>query len=295
MYSLDVKARILDTPSLYYNGSLFMTVGGVPSTLRYTLSNGLNVNHRLTEKLTVTGRVAREDIDEVGGHTVGYAYDASLRATPLKSVSDTLLYSGRVDFRPAGTSTINSLYAFNTAEIYRGVNLNLGGGVSFATDEWGVSTNGANLLFSMSIVPTRTLTTNLTYTLNRSSQSGGTGPESSFSTQRGEASVAWRPFTTLYLYAALGFLTQTERTTDVTQNYGVNWSPFPDGTLQFNFAFNQNIQTQNSERTRLITPSLTWQITNRVALDGSFSLLNTDSTVGETDVRIVSSNLRINF
>lgn len=295
MYSLDVKARILDTPSLYYNGSLFMTVGGVPSTLRYTLSNGLNVNHRLTEKLTVTGRVAREDIDEVGGHTVGYAYDASLRATPLKSVSDTLLYSGRVDFRPAGTSTINSLYAFNTAEIYRGVNLNLGGGVSFATDERGVSTNGANLLFSMSIVPTRTLTTNLTYTLNRSSQSGGTGPESSFSTQRGEASVAWRPFTTLYLYAALGFLTQTERTTDVTQNYGVNWSPFPDGTLQFNFAFNQNIQTQNSERTRLITPSLTWQITNRVALDGSFSLLNTDSTVGETDVRIVSSNLRINF
>lgn len=294
MYSLDVKARILDSPSLYYNGSFFMTVGGIPSTLRYTLSNGLNVNHPLTDKLTVTGRVAREDIEEVNGHTVGYAYDASLRATPLKTVSNTLLYSGRTDFKPAGTSTNNSLYAFNTAEIYRGVNLNLGGGVSLATNEQGVGTNSTNILFGMSIVPTRTLTANLTYTLNRSSQSGGTAPQS-FSTQRGEVSVAWRPFTTLYLYSALGFLSQTNRPTDVTQNYGVNWSPFPDGTLQFNFAFNQNIQTQNSERTRLITPSLTWQITSRVTLDGSYSLLKTDSTLGQTDVRIVSSNLRINF
>lgn len=295
MYSLDVKARILDSPSLYYNGSFFMTVGGVPSSLRYTLSNGLNVNHRLSDKLTVTGRVAREDIDGTEGHLVGYTYDTSLRATPLKTVSNTLLYSGRVDFRPAGTTTINSLYAFNTAEIYRGINLNLGGGVSFATNERGGSTNGTNLLFGMSIVPTRTLTANLSYSLNRSSQSGGSRPQSSLTTQRGEASMAWRPFTTLYLFAALGFLDQTEQQMDVTQNYGVNWSPFPDGTLQFNFAFNQNIQTQNSERTRLISPSLTWQITSRVALEGSYSLLHTDSTLGKTDVSIVNSTMRVNF
>lgn len=295
MYSLDVKAKLLDTPSLYYNGSLFLTSGGVPSALRYTLSNGLNVNHQLTEKLTVTGRVAREDIEEVEGHTVGYAYDASLRATPLKTISDTLLYSGRVDFRPAGTATTNSLYTFNTAEIYRGVNLNLGGGLTSASNERGVSTDGTNLLFGMSIVPVRTLTTNLTYTMNRSNQSGGGEPNRTQSTQRGEASMAWRPFTTLYLYAALGFLDQTDRKPDLTQNYGVNWSPFPDGTLQFNFVFNENMQTLNSARTRLITPSLTWQITSRMVLDGSFSFIDTDSNQGTTKVKIVSSNLRINF
>jgi hypothetical protein len=295
MYSLDVKARILDNPSLYYKGSFLMTAGGTPSTHRSTLINGLSVDRRLTEKMTVTGRVAREDIDDPTGKTTGYAYDASLRANPLKTVSDSLVYSGRVDFKPAGTSKINSLFAYNTAEIYRGVNLNLGGGVSFATNEQGVNTKGTNVLFGLNLVPTRTLTTNLTYSLNRSVVSGEQSDQGSSSTQRGEASVAWRPFTTLYLYTALGFLSQTGRPSDMTQNYGVNWSPFPDGTLQFNFAFNQNLQTQNSERTRLITPSVAWQITSRMVLDASYSLLNTDSTQGRTDVRILGTNLRINF
>jgi hypothetical protein len=294
MYSLDLKAKILDTPSLYYNGSFFITAGGVPSTLRYTLSNGLNVNHRLTEKLTITGRVGREDIEEVDGHTVGYLYDASLKATPLKTLSNSLLYSGRVDFRPAGTVKTNSLYAFNTAEIYKGINLNIGGGSSFVTNESGVSTNSSNLIFGMGLVPNSSLSANLNYTLNHSTQSGGVGPQS-FSNQRGELSLAWRPFRALYLFGALGFVDQADRPMDMTQNYVVNWAPFPDGTLQFNFAVSENMQTQNSARTRLITPSLTWEMTSRMVLDASFSLIDTDSTLGKTSVRIVSSNLRINF
>ena len=295
LYSLDVKAKILEKLPLYYNGSVFVTAEGEPLSISYTISNGLSLDQRLSDIFFLSTRVAREDISSTAGHSVGYAYNASLRATPLKNLSDTLVYSGRTDIKPAGTATTNSFYLFNTAELYRGVNMNLGGGLNFGTSETGTSMQGSNLLFGLSLVPHRLLTMNANYTLNRSSQSGGGAPDSSSSSQRGEISAAWRPFTTLYLFAGVGFLDQQTGKMDVTQNYGVNWSPFPDGTLQFNFAFSENMRTVNSEQTRLITPSLSWQITSRILFDLAYPMVTTTSASGVSNVNIISSNLRLSF
>ena len=295
LYSLDVKAKILENLPLYYNGSLSLTAAGEPSEISYTISNGLSLEQRLNDIFSVSSRVAREDIHSSAGQSVGYAYNASLRATPLKNLSDTLVYSGRTDIKPAGTATTNSFYLFNTAELYRGVNMNLGGGFNFGTGETGASMQGSNLLFGLSLVPHRLLTMNVNYSLNRSSQSGGGAPDSSSSSQRGEISAAWRPFTTLYLFAGVGFLDQQTGKMDVTQNYGVNWSPFPDGALQFNFAFSENMRTVNSEQTRLITPSLSWQVTRRILFDLAYPMVTTTSALGESNVKIISSNLRLSF
>lgn len=288
--NMDVKTRILDTPSLYYDFSLFLTRSDPSAFTRYTISNGLYLDHRFNEVFSGNARVAREDGEESIGHRVSYVYSASLRAVPLKTISHTLVYSGRTEQIAGTSSDTNSVSLYNTAELYKGVNVNLAGGASFANAQAGLSSETENFLLGASIIPHKTLTLNLNYTANRTRLSGGTG----FTTQRGELSAAYRPFPALYLFGSIG-INELENRRDTLMNYGANWSPFPDGTLQFNFAYNESLNSQNNQKERLITPSLTWKVTRKSILDLAYILIRSDSTLQTNDSKILSTSLRIFF
>ena len=292
--NMDLKTRILDSPSLYYDFSLFLTRSDPDAFTRYTLSNGLYLDHRFNEVFSGNASVAREDGEEATGHRVSYVYSASLRAVPLKTLSHTLVYSGRTEQIAGKSSDTNSITLYNTAELYQGVNLNLAGGASFANADAGLNSETENFLFGASIIPHKTLTLNLNYTANRTRLWGGTTLTPGFTTQRGELSAAYRPFPALYLFGSIG-ITELESRTDTLQNYGVNWSPFPDGTLQFNFAYNESLSSENNQKERLITPSLTWKVTRKSILDLAYILIRSDSTLQTNYSKILSASLRIFF
>jgi hypothetical protein len=151
------------------------------------------------------------------------------------------------------------------------------------------------MISSLNVMPRRDLSLSINYSLNRTDLSGGNQGNVTSSTRRGDVGITYRPFTNLYLLASLGQLQQTDRKADLVQNYGLNWSPFPDGTLQFNFSYQENVRTQNEERSRLISPSLTWKITNRAILELSYPLLRTTSLSGATESETFSANLRMSF
>jgi hypothetical protein len=295
----DIKVYLLDDstylPALAYDCSIFFTSSSPSGFTKWVLDNALLADHRFNEYVSASGRFTREDSDEPLGHREAYVYNATLRYIPLKTLTHTLAYSGRTESFQGRTSDSNSVYLNNTAQLYKGVDVNASGGVSSATSETGEKNTTYSFLLSINVVPRRDLSFNINYTYNKSDLSGGGQPSSTISTKRGDFSVTYRPFTTLYLLASFAVLEQTDKPTNVFQNYGVNWSPFPDGALQFNFSYSENIQTLNQEKSRLITPSLTWKITERTILDVSYPFLKTESISGTTDSQTLSAILRTSF
>jgi hypothetical protein len=294
----DVKVRLLDAPNLYYESSLFYTSssgGNLNSFSRYTLSNALLTDYLFSEAVSTSARVAREDSEETLGHRSAYVYTASLRFTPFRTLSNSLIYSGRTETFQGKMNDTNSLFLNSTAELYHGVNINANGGASFATLDTGEKTKTYNALLGVNIVPRRDLNLNTSYTFSKTDLSGGSQGNSTITSQRGDFGVTYRPFSTLYFSTSLGVLEQTGRKTDIFQNYGVNWSPFPDGALQFTTTYSENLRTFNQERSRLISPTMTWKITARTILDMSFPILKTESLSGKTDSKTFSTILRTSF
>jgi len=297
--NIDSRARILNIPTLFYEFSYFLTRTDLSgqqsqqSQQTYTLSNGLSVNHRFSSIFSGSARVAREDGTEEGKKRWAYVYNASIVATPLRTLRHNLLYSGRIEEIDGKSTNNNSIFLQNNATLYKGIDVNLGGGFNFSTLETGQKQENIIINFGSSIVPHRTTTITLIYSDTATNQSGGNLPSTSSSTRRGDLSVAYRPFETLYLFASWEILAEKDQKIQATQNYGVNWSPFPEGTLQFNFSYNESILSENNQKSRLITPSVRWNITSRSFLDLSYQYIHTSSKLQKSDSSGFSANLKI--
>jgi hypothetical protein len=290
--NIDSRTRILNIPTLFYELSYYLNKPD-PAQTTYTLSNGLSVNHRFNPIFSGSARVAREDGTEEGKKRWAYVYNASLVYTSLRTLRQNLIYSGRIEEIDGKSTKNNSVFLQNNAALYKGIDINLGGGINFSTLETGQRQQNTIINFGSSIVPHRTVTITLIYSDTATNQSGGGLPSTDTSTRRGDVSVAYRPFETLYLFASWQILAEKGQKVQTTQNYGLNWSPFPEGTLQFNFSYNESILSENNQKSRLITPSLRWNITSRSFLDLSYQYVQNSSKLQKSESNGVSANLRI--
>jgi hypothetical protein len=290
--NIDSRTRILDIPTLFYEFSYFLDKTD-PGQTTYTLSNGFSVNHRFNPIFSGSARVAREDGTEGGKKRWAYVYNASIVATPLTTLRHNLIYSGRIEEIGGKSTKNNSIFLQNSATLYKGIDINLGGGYNFSTLETGQRQDNTIINFGANIVPHRTTTITLTYSDTITNQSGGGLPSTSTFTRRGDLSVAYRPFETLYIFTAWEILAAKGQKIQTTQNYGLNWSPFPEGTLQFNFSYNESILSENNQKNRLITPSLRWNITSRSFLDLSYQYIHSSSKLEKSDSNGFSANLKI--
>jgi len=290
--NIDSRTRILDIPTLFYEFSYFLDKTD-PGQTTYTVSNGFSVNHRFSPIFSGSARVAREDGTEAGKKRWAYVYNASIVATPLTTPRHNLIYSGRIEEIGGKSTKNNSIFLQNSATLYKGIDINLGGGYNFSTLETGQKQDNTVINFGANIVPHRTTTITLTYSDTITNQSGGGLPSTSTFTRRGDLSVAYRPFETLYIFTEWEILAAKGQKIQTTQNYGLNWSPFPEGTLQFNFSYNESILSENNQKNRLITPSVRWNITSRSYLDLSYQYIHTSSKLEKSDSNGFSANLKI--
>ena len=294
--NLDVRTKLLESPYLAYDFALFYSKFDPGAPTRYTITNSLILNHTFNEVFSVGARAGREDGEDSLGTRSAYTLGATLTATPFRTWSNTLAYSGRFEQVAGKTNDSNSVSVNSILELYRGVSVNTGAGASFITNEFGDTSRSLNYIFGANVAPRRDLTMSLYYTASKvKSTIAATGKASDITSQRGDLAFTYRPFSTLYLTSAFSVLEQSGQRTDISQNYGVNWTPFPDGTLQFGVAYNQSMRNVNGESNRIITPSATWQITPRTLLQLSFPMISTDSDQGSTESQVYSAQLRTSF
>ena len=296
--NVDARARILNIPLLTYDFSYFYSRSDPSGAYQYTLSNGFSVNHQFSRVFVGTAHVRREDNVQQNQKTADYIYDASLTATPLRTLTHTLIFSGRNGTASGTVEGSRSIYGVllnNTAQLYQGVDVYLNGGVNSAKRETGEKLFGTTVSFGSNIVPHRNLTFNLNFSNATSDLKGGGKPETSSTTRSLDMSMTFTPFPTLYLYGSLLISSQTGEKTDYLQNYAVNWSPFPGGNLQLNFGYTQSLRSADNGRDTSYGPSLTWKITNRATLNMSYQILTTKSVSLKEDTNSFSTRLQVLF
>jgi hypothetical protein len=295
LLNFDSKVKLLESPSLFYELSLFYARAEPSGTDRYDLLNSLLLDHRINPIFSISGQVAREESGDPNGHRGAYLYSATLRAVPLRTLNHSLVYSGRNEWDGPRQIEGNSLFLYNSAELYYGVHAGVSGGVSISSRETGEESTSYILQSNISMIPHRTMTLTTNYSYEETSVRNAGTERFPTSIHRAEVGLAYRPFPALYLYAQVGVLDQDQADTDILKNFIATWAPFPGGTLLLSVTYNENERSLIDEQTRLVSPSLTWKITSTTVLQLTYVNLKTDSLLQDSNTDVISANLRTSF
>ena len=290
-----LRTRILDRPFLYHELSYFgRRAGSSPTT--GTLSNGFSMRHSFSPAWGVAARLAREDSRETAGSRASYLYSASLRAAPQPALQHSVVFSGRSSEIDGRSSDSSSVYLYTNAELYRGVNANVGLGRSGATGENGeeIDTTLVNALATL--VPHETMTVNLLYQRRTSERRGGPATGSpSTGARAGQASVTYRPLDTLYFYFSYRMEQEEGKDDRFLRSHSLSWSPFPDGRLQMLFRYDETFRSEFDATSRVISPRVRWNVTDRWYVELAYESATFDSAFDVRETATWTGTTRITF
>ena len=300
-----VTVKLLNRPSLptvNYDSNVNFSFnrpnsGETATTLLFT--NGLSAYQKFNRYISASARLSREDSDTKEGHLSSNSYNASMNIQPLRTLSHSLTYSGRSQSSGGKTSSSNSFFISNLAELYRGLSFRLSGGLNLNENEDGSNNQSTIVTSGVTINPHRTLNFNISYSESHSESTGGGRVDSSSFTRTGELTTSYAPFSSLSLFATFGFSAQSNRKTITTQSFGGNWSPFRDGAIMVNISYLESINSTGDQKTKILSPSLQWNIRQGWSLFINYSLLTTQQIIADLENELEQSNismgLRISF
>ena len=300
-HNVDIRAVLFRSPSLYYrfNGD-YQEIDPDAET-RYSMSNGLFFTHRFHPIVSASANASWELGKERDETRTGFRYYGSVATTPLKTLTNSLVYSGNREWAGETTTTNNSLVLHNTAQLYRGLDatLNLGAQLTSSRQGDGASSSRrelyVNLGTGISPHPSLTLTS---YYLGKLSHTSADGAEGASDTteNRWDLGLSFTPFPTLFLSATVNIGSATGEETTVVQNYGVSWSPFRDGTLQLSLYYAENHLAEDAS-SRIIQPTVRWYLSTRrrTYLEASYQLNTSEASAFRTESRLFSARLNVYY
>lgn len=293
LVNADVRMRLLDAPSLYYEGSFLLNGPDRLGRTSDTLSNGVSVNHAFGRMVSLYARGAREQGRQSQGDRVATLTNATLTLQPVPTIRTSFLYTSQ-DERVAGAA--NDRRAFivqNSAQVYRGVDVLVGFGWNAATRESGEVSHDRLANVSATIVPRQRLSFTLSYDGRLTERSGRFVGDPRTSSQRLYASVAFDPLRTVRLVVAEEVFAVTGQQTRTTTDIGVNWSPFQDGTLQFIFASNAALRALEFGRDRSTLGTIRWNVSPRSYIDVSYQRTRMEQIFQTTESNVFSVRVRL--
>jgi hypothetical protein len=239
--------------------------------------------------------VAREDGKEEDEKRFAYVYNASIVADPLKTVRNSLVFSGRDEEIEGRPNNLNSIFLYNTTHLYKGIDFNLNGGVNFTKQESGEKGRDFIINLQANFVPHRAMTLGLDYSNTISQRTGGDQGASSTYTRTLNFNLSYNPLRTLNLFAFVQYINEKGQKDRILQNYAINWSPFPDGALQFNLAYNQNFRTEDRAKESIFQPSIRYNISKNSYIIVSYQIIRTKSAIQNEDSNLFSTSLKLFF
>jgi hypothetical protein len=223
-----------------------------------------------------------------------YNATASVQAVPLPTLRHTVAYGLSLREAPTGRTNTNSLYLTNSADLYRNITAFFNAGWSLVDQETNQENETRTYSYGISLMPKKTLTMTLSATSEVSTQSGGGFAEYTLVTRRQDGSIAYIPFSTLYLTAGISKIVQPTFH-DTTKSYGINWSPFPGGALQFNFSYNESLSSRDNTLIKTTQPSMRWTIARWASMDASYYITDSSSVQGSVLTRGTTVNFNALF
>lgn len=288
----DLRLRLLDTPTLYYEGSYWLTDSATGNDRR-TLSNGVSVTHRLNRVATTSGRAAYEQGRQSGGPRTATVTSATLTLDPVPTLSTSLLYSGlneRLDGLP---NDRNGVSLQTNAQVYRGVSIQGGVGLNFSTRPTGERLRDRFFNVSGGVAPRDEITLIFSYADTRSTRSGIFTGSPTLRTRTGYAALTVDPVRSLHVVLAEELIAIEGERTRNTHNVSLNWAPFPDGSLQFTLAYNEALRPLAFGSERIFRPGVRWIFSRQSYVDVSYQRVENDQIVQRALTKIFSIDLKL--
>lgn len=296
VFDLYLRARLLNVPLITYDLGYNLSHSQSDTSAfsyRYNVINGLSLSHQFNQVFSTAARLSREDSVSPGTSSASNSFGVSLSATPLPTLSHTLSFSARQDLSPGLEKTSYSLSNSNSAELYRGVNVSLSLSGSMGSDNSGKEQQSTTGSFGVNLAPHKTMGINMSVSAGTSSVSGGGRPDASSTTRSGDLSINYTPLPALYMYASSSVSNQTGLGTRTAISFGGGWSPFRDGTLKFNTAYNESLQEESKIRT--FSQTISWKIRQGTSFDTAY-LYSVSSGIGTSNTSDgVTGTLKIRF
>ncbi len=298
LFGMNLKTRLLTTPALFYDigFNLDHTKSDVQAfTYRYTVVNGLNLNHRLNQTLSTSARVAREDtVSPTVGASSSNSASISFSSQTLPTLSQSATYGFREENSAGNSRTSHSMNLSNSAELYRGIYLSLGGGGSMVTNSTGLNQKSLTVTSGLNLTPHKTVSINLSASDSENWASGAGKPETSSATRTGDLTATYNPFPAIYLFGSYVINAQTNRKTQTAQSIGGSWSPFRGGALLLNTSYRENIDNSGNKDSSFVQ-SLRWNIRAGWYLDVSYLTSKNSVTSQKTDTQVFNAALRLSI
>lgn len=298
LYNLNVKARLLNVPILFYDFGLNLDHTKSDSqafTYRYTLVNGLSLNHRFTPTLSISTRIAREDtVDPLAGSRSSNIASVSLSSQTLPTLTQSATYGFRQERESGVTKNTHSINISNSAELYRGISFSLIVGGSMADDTLGQDQKNVTLTSSLNLLPHKTLSINLTASESQAWTTTVDKPKTSTSSQTGELTVTFTPVPSIYLLGSYTIYAQSGKKTQTIRNLGASWSPFRGGSLLLNSSYRESLDNMGNKDSNIVQ-SLRWNIRSGWYLDVSYLISTNTATTQKTDTNAFNTSLRMSF
>jgi hypothetical protein len=290
-------AKLAKVPNLNYDVNYWELKSPLQGTRRDMLTNRLSASQRLSRVFATGANVTRADSHESDGNHLNYIYSASLTATPLNTLSHSLLFTRMTDEVSGLESESNFVYLTNSATPYRGIGLSLALSQGDTKSVEGQHTKTKSLTAGSTLSPHRTMTINLYYSDLRSQNTGDTAPAAPATiTQSSGASVAYNPYETIFLFASYAMSkTSTfagSSPTSRTQTYTISWTPLL-GDLWLSVAATQVLTSVDRGENDTVSPQLRWSINPFMQLDAGYQLLTTKNYLIRSRTDTFFATLRV--
>ena len=285
-YNLNLRGKLSDKAVLGYDLFYRLQEQDPSSEKRTELSNGVNLNYIFNRVFSGNTSFSRTDYESTDEKSVSDDYAASLRAAYLDTLGQTLTYSGTKITVEDGSNSINSLFLRTNAKLLRGWSAYLDTGYNWRRPLESEQTTSTIIRSGTNIVPNDKITINMDYSRT---QTNGQTPTSSW-----DIEAFFTPFRALSFDVRLRMLDRGNSKTTL-YNYSANWAPFPDGTLQFFFTYDEMLRPEDDIKVRTIGPSLKWALGRHFFLDMFYNITETEDTLQTTDSNKFNASLRIIF
>ena len=291
-FNLNLRGRLSARTIVNYNLLYSQQDTDPDNDQRTQLSNGVYLNHTFNNVLSANINGQRTDTSVIDEDRVNYTYGTSLKAAWLRTLDQSLTYSGRYQDDDFGTAYQNSIFLRSNAALYRGWSAFLDLGYTWEEPVSGEQITSTIIRPGTSLQPHQSLTLNLNFSFKRTEQSGlDIGPQDE---TKWDVQAFYTPFSTLSFFGKVNGVDR-DGSTDIFQQYTANWSPFPDGDLQFFFTFNEILVSETNQETRVIGPSLKWTIGRHITLDVSYNYTTDENDIQKIESNIFNSELKLIF
>jgi hypothetical protein len=291
LLNTDVRLRLLDSPGLYYEGFYLSNMNSSGRDTD-TLSNGLSMNQAFGRIFSAYARFAREQGEQVEGHRVANVTNATFTIDPASTFQSSFLYTG-LDEEVAGLpNTRRGFFVQNSARPYRGVDVLFGIGWTSTAQETGEISHDRLVNVSATIVPREHVSLTLSYDGRETNRSGTFVGDPRSMEHRSYVSLAIDPIRTLHLVLGGEVIALTGKDTRTTLNIGTSWAPFPDGTLQFIFAYNEAVRALEFGKDRNTLGAVRWNVSRKSYVDVSFQRTRNANVSQTTESRILTARVR---